>query len=106
MSHEAFLIIKLNLFFSLLNNKIPLVQVLPLASVAINVYLMMTLAAITWLRFALWFLIGLFIYYTYGIRNSSENVNKSNQSWLLPCMNDSSTNNEEELNILPKNNSN
>lgn len=33
----------------------------------------MRLPTETWIRFAVWIVIGFFIYFTYGIRNSSEN---------------------------------
>ena len=41
-----------------LNFKIPFVPPLPLASVMINMYLMVTLSPATWIRFAVWMTIG------------------------------------------------
>ena len=40
--------------------KIPFVPFIPLLSVFINVYLMMTLTLVTWARFIIWFVIGNF----------------------------------------------
>lgn len=54
--------------------KVPLVPFLPLLSVFMNTYLMCQLEYQTWVRFAVWLLIGYFIYFTYGIRNSEEEV--------------------------------
>lgn len=67
--------------------KIPLVPFLPLLSVLVNVYMMMTLTATTWARFLIWFAIGLVVYFAYGIRNSGENPrNKKNKNVVFPCI--------------------
>ena len=44
---------------------------------------MMSLALYTWIRFIIWFAIGFIIYFSYSIKNSHENKNKS--SWF-PCL--------------------
>ncbi|XP_047984271.1 cationic amino acid transporter 2-like [Leguminivora glycinivorella] len=49
---------------------VPLVPFLPATSIFINFNLMWGLAAITWAQFAGWMVIGLIIYFTYGIKNS------------------------------------
>jgi APA family basic amino acid/polyamine antiporter len=48
----------------------PFVPVLPLISVAFCLYLMLYLPVLTWIRFAVWLLIGAAIYFSYGIRHS------------------------------------
>ena len=53
--------------------KVPLFPFLPLGGVFVNVYLLFTLAAPTWYRFLVWFILGLIVYFAYGIRNSNEN---------------------------------
>ncbi|XP_061715655.1 cationic amino acid transporter 2 [Cydia pomonella] len=51
---------------------VPLVPWLPGLSILINVYLMLNLDYMTWLRFAVWIAAGLLIYVTYGAWHSSE----------------------------------
>ncbi|XP_028815769.1 cationic amino acid transporter 3-like isoform X2 [Denticeps clupeoides] len=62
--------------------KVPMLPVLPLAAVFVNVYLMMQLDGATWLRFAVWMLIGFLIYFFYGITNSSEGTEKKKHIYL------------------------
>ena len=49
-----------------------MVPFLPCISMFINIYLMMKLSLETWIRFFVWLSVGLIIYVSYGIRNSSE----------------------------------
>jgi APA family basic amino acid/polyamine antiporter len=48
----------------------PLVPITPIISILACLYLMLQLPRITWIRFGLWLLLGLVIYFSYGIRNS------------------------------------
>jgi APA family basic amino acid/polyamine antiporter len=48
----------------------PLVPLIPLLGISFCTGLMLSLPRITWIRFALWLLIGLFIYFFYGIKHS------------------------------------
>ena len=63
--------------------KLPLVPFLPMISIFINIYLMMSLALYTWIRFFVWFGFGFILYFFYGIGHSQEN--KSPYKWF-PCI--------------------
>lgn len=51
--------------------KCPLVPIIPILGIISCVYLMAHLPILTWIRFIYWLLLGLFIYFLYGIRNST-----------------------------------
>lgn len=53
-----------------LSFKVPLVPWLPGISILINIYLMIKLDILTWVRFSIWLAIGLSIFLSYGIRHS------------------------------------
>lgn len=50
--------------------KCPFVPYIPLTSIASTVFLMASLPLETWLRFIIWFIIGIIIYFLYGYRHS------------------------------------
>lgn len=53
-----------------LSFKVPLVPWLPGISILINMYLMIKLDVLTWMRVSIWIGIGLLIFLSYGIRHS------------------------------------
>ncbi|XP_025084376.1 high affinity cationic amino acid transporter 1-like isoform X2 [Pomacea canaliculata] len=54
--------------------KVPFVPIIPAASCLINIYLMLKLSSMTWVRFGIWMLIGFSIYFTYGVWQSGMNI--------------------------------
>lgn len=56
--------------------KTPLVPILPLLGAFICIYQMISLPGTTWSRLIIWLVIGVVIYFTYGIRNSVLNKSK------------------------------
>lgn len=50
--------------------KVPFSPITPLLGVASCIFLMTGLPNITWLRFVIWLIIGLIVYFFYGIKNS------------------------------------
>ena len=49
----------------------PWVPLIPLIGIGFSIWLISALPAITWLRFAVWMVIGLIVYFGYGIRRSN-----------------------------------
>jgi APA family basic amino acid/polyamine antiporter len=52
------------------------VPVTPLITVAFCFYLMYSLPLITWIRFGIWMLAGLAIYFLYGVRHSKLQIKR------------------------------
>jgi len=50
--------------------RVPFVPVLPILSAALCVWLMLNLTTLTWVRFAVWLVIGVVVYFAYGRRHS------------------------------------
>jgi APA family basic amino acid/polyamine antiporter len=46
------------------------VPLTPLISIVACLYLMLQLPRLTWIRFGIWLVLGLFIYVFYGVRHS------------------------------------
>jgi APA family basic amino acid/polyamine antiporter len=53
--------------------RLPAMPLVPAIGVIFSLWLITFLSPITWLRFAVWFVIGLVIYFTYGRRHSNLN---------------------------------
>lgn len=57
--------------------KTPLVPLIPLLGIATCVYLMFGLPLLTWIRFIVWLIIGLVIYFLYGMHHTKYSDDKS-----------------------------
>jgi len=53
--------------------RVPFSPYLPVASALFSLYLALNLPPVTWIRFGVWIVIGLVIYFFYGYRNSTVN---------------------------------
>lgn len=62
--------------------KVPLVPFVPCLSVFANLYLMFQLDLNTWIRFLIWIVIGYVIYFSYGMRNSTQISRSRNHAEL------------------------
>ncbi|XP_064210144.1 cationic amino acid transporter 4 [Anguilla rostrata] len=59
--------------------QVPLVPFVPGASILLNVFLMLKLNAHTWVRFSVWLVAGLLVYFGYGIWHSKEGLREPQQ---------------------------
>jgi APA family basic amino acid/polyamine antiporter len=50
--------------------RVPFVPWTPLLSIGACLYLMLALPRVTWIRFAIWLVVGMALYWSYGIRHS------------------------------------
>lgn len=60
--------------------KVPCIPALPIASVVVNLFLLLKLSPWTWARFGVWMILGFIIYFAYGIRNSVEGTPKQDSN--------------------------
>ena len=51
--------------------RVPWVPLTPLISIVACMYLMLQLPVVTWMRFGIWLVVGLVLYFAYGFRNSA-----------------------------------
>ena len=49
--------------------RVPWVPVVPIAGICINLYLMLSLSAFTWMAFGIWIAIGLVVYFAFSRRS-------------------------------------
>lgn len=63
--------------------KVPLVPFIPALSILCNIELMVHLSALTWLRLLVWLIIGMLVYFFYGIHHSKEGTLGTSYSMLL-----------------------
>ncbi|KAG5678089.1 hypothetical protein PVAND_007791 [Polypedilum vanderplanki] len=75
---------------------VPIVPFLPAVSVFINIYLMLMLDYYTWIRFGIWMIIGLLIYFPYAWYHHNHLMNNNETSSLNSSIevNEKATNDE------------
>ena len=79
--------------------KLPFSPFLQMIAVFVNVFLITTLSVDTYIRFGIWFGIGLLIYMSYGVRKSGEHKENEYQWRFLPCIERSSKKNKKPIRI-------
>ena len=57
--------------------KVPFNPITPLLGVAACIFLMTALPGVTWVRFVVWLIVGLIVYFAYGIKNSELHKTKT-----------------------------
>jgi hypothetical protein len=68
---------------SVLDFKVPMIPFIPVVNILVNVYLMVALPWSIWLKLLVWLGVGYFIYFTYGIHNSTEGDKNGNKATKL-----------------------
>ncbi|RLU17401.1 hypothetical protein DMN91_009636 [Ooceraea biroi] len=63
--------------------QVPLVPLIPALSILFNINLLLHLSLITWIRFVVWMVVGVIIYFLYGIHYSKEATNIPNSYSVL-----------------------
>ncbi|CAG2110549.1 unnamed protein product, partial [Medioppia subpectinata] len=66
-----------------LSFRIPAVPLVPVLSVFVNIYLMIHLSSLTWIRFGVWMVLGMFMYFLYGIIESIGHLSDSQKRLYL-----------------------
>ncbi|XP_017112577.1 cationic amino acid transporter 2 isoform X2 [Drosophila elegans] len=61
--------------------RVPFVPIVPAISIFINIYLMLQLDSWTWIRFGVWMIVGLSIYFFYGLPNSYREMKRQRAGW-------------------------
>ncbi|EFA08956.2 Cationic amino acid transporter 4-like Protein [Tribolium castaneum] len=63
--------------------KVPMVPLIPALSILCNIEFMVHLNVLTWLRFFVWMILGMLVYFLYGIHHSKEGEGNSSYSILM-----------------------
>ncbi|XP_074027464.1 cationic amino acid transporter 4 [Leptinotarsa decemlineata] len=63
--------------------KVPMVPFIPALSILCNIEFMVHLNILTWLRFFVWMVLGMLVYFLYGIHHSKEGEGNSSYSILM-----------------------
>ncbi|KAG7188581.1 hypothetical protein KM043_008211 [Ampulex compressa] len=63
--------------------RVPMVPLVPALSILFNIGLMFHLSLLTWLRFLVWMIVGMLIYFLYGIHYSKEAWSPNSHSILM-----------------------
>lgn len=63
--------------------KVPMVPFVPALSIFCNIEFMIHLNILTWLRFFVWMILGMLVYFLYGMHNSKEGDANSSYSVLM-----------------------
>ncbi|CAH1116063.1 unnamed protein product [Phaedon cochleariae] len=63
--------------------KVPMVPFIPALSILCNIEFMVHLNILTWLRFFVWMILGMLVYFLYGIHHSKEGESNSTYSILM-----------------------
>lgn len=63
--------------------KVPFVPFIPALSIVCNLEFMFHLNVLTWLRFFVWMILGMLVYFLYGIHHSKEGETQSTYSMLM-----------------------
>ncbi|XP_011641949.1 cationic amino acid transporter 4 [Pogonomyrmex barbatus] len=85
--------------------RVPLVPLIPALSILFNVSLIMHLSPMTWLRFVVWMIVGMMIYFLYGIHYSKEATTIPNSYSVLMATSEAEKGTKwgSTLRVSPKN---